>query len=151
LLAAFGLRVPVSPVPTVGSWREPEPVGHLRSLYLNAKDYGAGDYKAGVTFHAGWPIEVDASDAEVLVRGPREEPLVVSRPVGRGRVVVIGDTGFALNKNLEYIGGEPFEEGGYENAHFWRWLISRITERPEWIPPPPPPKPAAGAGQEEQP
>ncbi len=58
----------------------------------------------------------------------------------RGRIVVIGDPGFALNKNLEYVGGEPFE-GRYENAHFWRWLISRVTGQPEWIPPAPPPLP----------
>jgi hypothetical protein len=41
-----------------------------------------------------------------------------------------------LNKNLEYVGGEPFD-GRYENAHFWRWLISRLTPGPEWVPPEP--------------
>ena len=40
----------------------------------------------------------------------------------------------AMNKNLEYIGGEPFD-GNYENAHFWRWLIARVTGQPEWVPP----------------
>ena len=39
-----------------------------------------------------------------------------------------------MNKNLEYIGGEPFN-GRHENAHFWRWLISRLTPGPEWVPP----------------
>ena len=58
LLADFGLRVPLSPVPTAGNWREPEPMGNFRSLYLDARDYDAGDYKVGVPFHAGWPVEV---------------------------------------------------------------------------------------------
>jgi hypothetical protein len=42
-----------------------------------------------------------------------------------------------MNKNLEYIGGEPFY-GGHENAHFWRWLLTRVQDQPEWIPPRPP-------------
>ncbi|MCY2994502.1 MAG: hypothetical protein NTY19_42550 [Planctomycetota bacterium] len=138
LLADFGCRVPASPVPTAGDWREPEPLGHFRSLFLDAKDYGQGDYKVAVLFHTGWPVECDATDAEVFVRGPHEEPVVVSRPLGQGRIVVIGDTNFALNKNLEYVGGEPFE-GRHENADFWRWLLSRVTDRPEWVPPEPPP------------
>jgi len=76
--------------------------------------------------------------------------VVVARRVGRGRIVVLGDTGFALNKNLEYVGGEAFE-GRYDNAHFWRWLISRVTGRPAWSPPPPPspPRPAGEASSEE--
>jgi hypothetical protein len=51
-------------------------------------------------------------------------------------VVVIGDTSFAMNKNLEFIGGQPLD-GGHENAHFWRWLISRMLGEEAWIPPPP--------------
>jgi hypothetical protein len=137
LLSDFGLSVPASPVPTKRRQREPEPMGNLRSLFLNAADYGAGDHKVGVIFHAGWPVAATADNVDVLVRGRGDQPIVVSRRVGQGRVVLIGDTGFAMNKNLEYIGGEPFE-GGYENAHFWRWLITRITDRPEWIPPPAP-------------
>jgi hypothetical protein len=134
LLARYGIRVPASPVPTGGPWREPEPMGRFRSLYLDARDYGAGEYKAGVRFYAGWPIEVNAPDVEVLVRGQRDEPIVVARRSGRGAVVVIGDAHFALNKNLEYITGDPFD-GRYENAAFWRWLLSRVTSRAEWVPP----------------
>ena len=51
--------------------------------------------------------------------------------------MLIGDTCFAMNKNLEYIGGEPFF-GAYANAHFWRWLLTRLQGQPEWIPPRPP-------------
>jgi len=150
LLADFGFRVSPSPVPTVGRWREPEPLGHVRVAYWDAKQHGAGDYQAGVQFHAAWPVAVEGDGAETLVSAPNGQPVVVSRHVGRGRVVVIGDTGFALNKNLEYVGGEPFD-GHYDNAHFWRWLISRVTNRAEWSPPPPPPAEAAAASQEAQP
>jgi len=134
LLAEFGLRVPASPVPTEGRWEEPEPLGHHRSLFLDARDYGAGDYKAGVILFAAWPVEAGSEDAEVLVRGRNENPVIVSRQFGKGTVVLIGDTCFAMNKNLEYVTGEAFEEK-YENAHFWRWLLTRISGRPEWVPP----------------
>jgi hypothetical protein len=122
-------------VPSVGDWREPEPIGRIRSLFLNAEDYGLGDYRVGVSFHAAWPVEVRGGNADILVRAADNRPIVVSKRFGEGHVVLIGDTGFAMNKNLEYIGGEPFESG-YENAHWWRWLISRVTKRAEWVPPP---------------
>jgi hypothetical protein len=151
LLRSFGLDVPVSPVPTGADWREPEPMGQLRTLFLDAKDYGKGDYEVGVTFHAGWPVQAKEADAEVLVYGDDDTPLVICRTIGRGKVVLIGDTGFAMNKNLEYIGGQPFD-GRYENAHFWRWLFSRISDGPEWFPPPPPePSESSEGDSEEQP
>jgi hypothetical protein len=133
-LAQFGLRVPASPVPTGGKQREPEPMGRFRSLYLDAKDYNAGDYKVGVLFYAGWPVELRGDRGEVLVRGTNEQPIVAYGKVGRGAAILIGDTGFAMNKNLEYVTGDPFE-GRYENAHFWRWMLSRVSGGPEWLPP----------------
>ena len=54
--------------------------------------------------------------------------------MGKGSVVVIGDTGFALNHNLGYYHGEMVE-GVYANGDFWRWLFSRVKEGAEWIPP----------------
>ena len=138
LLADFGMRVPRTPVPNGGSWQEPEPMGHVRARYSDGKTPEGGDYQAGVMFHAAWPVECDADGAQVLVRHENKQPIVIARKLDSGWVVVIGDTGFAMNKNLEYIGGEPFENG-YENAHFWRWLISRLTGGPEWMPPPPVP------------
>ena len=150
LLAGFGFHVPPSPVPTVGRWREPEPLGHVRAVYWDAQQHAAGDYQAGVQFHAAWPVAVEGDRAEILTSAPNGQAVVVSRQAGRGRVVVIGDTGFALNKNLEYVGGEPFD-GRYDNANFWRWLISRVTDRPEWSPPVPPPPAADASAQEVQP
>ena len=41
-----------------------------------------------------------------------------------------------LDDSAEYVGGQPFTYG-FENAHFWRWLISRITGQTEFVPPAP--------------
>ena len=91
-------------------------------------------------------IEPTETDTEVLAYGRNtlpvveseaELPVILMRAVGRGRVVLIGDTAFAMNKNLEYIGGEPFY-GGHENAHFWRWLLTQLRGEPLWVPPRPP-------------
>jgi hypothetical protein len=79
-------------------------------------------------------VALDRGEAQVLVRSPQGQPIVVARQIGRGRVVVIGDTCFALNKNLEYIGGQPFG-GRYDNAHFWRWLLGHVALAPAWSPP----------------
>jgi len=149
LLADFGLHVSPSPVPTAGRWREPEPLGHTRAVYWDARQHGRGEYQASVQFHAAWPVAAEGDRAETLVSAPNGQPVVVAQRFGRGCVVLIADTGFALNKNLEYVGGEPFG-GGYENAHFWRWLISRVTGRAEWTPPAPPPAPDETAGASEE-
>ena len=56
---------------------------------------------------------------------------------GKGIVVGIADTGFAMNKNLERIDGAPIE-GMRENAIFWRWLLSMLERRDHvWVPPEP--------------
>lgn len=110
-------------------------MGHFRTPYLDA-----GDHRPHALFYAGWPVSLakgpGQEEAEVLVRGFDDLPVVAVRYVDRGAAVVIGDTEFATNKNLEYVGGQPFD-GGHENAHFWRWLIARLTGRPPWIPPKP--------------
>lgn len=148
-LAGFGLRVAPSPVPTTGRWREPEPLGHARAEYTAGRPDAPNAGRPVVQFYAAWPVSAP-DDAEVLVRAGGGQSVVVCRPIGRGRVVLIGDTAFALNRNLEYVGGEPFA-GRYDNAQFWRWLISRVTGRLEWIPPPPPPPADPATNVEVQP
>ncbi len=138
------MHVPVSPVPTDADALEPEPFGRTRALYLQVEDPESKDsYEVGVRLHAAWPVEPLDEAIEVLAYGHNqlrivesdtELPVIVSRKFGRGTVVLIGDTGFGTNKNLEYIGGESFA-GGHENADFWRWLLTRIGEQPAWIPP----------------
>ena len=164
LLDQFGFKIPHSPVGPHENDREPEPTaeaprevgkspelyGRFQPAYLNAKDYGAGDYQVGVWIFAGWPVRCDADNAEVLVRGYDSVPLVIARRVGSGRVVVVGDSGFALNLNMGYADGEPAQGVG-DNAHFWRWMLSRMAGPVQWIPPKPEPPPEEKAGPDETP
>ncbi len=128
LLEDFGLRVPPIPVPPQENVREPAPMGHFRTLY---RAWGA-DYDSGLLIYHGWPVECGAN--EVLVRGFGNLPIIALAKVGRGNVIVVGDTAFAMNKNLEYTGGEPFA-GRYDNAHFWRWLLGSLTGQEARLPP----------------
>jgi hypothetical protein len=144
LLGDFELAVPASPVPTGGRWHEPEPMGRFRAPYLTTEDAEGRTYSVDVLFYAGWPVQSSSPAGEVLTTDDSGRPIIVCRQVGRGAVVLIGDSYFAANKNLEYIGGEPFV-GRYENAAFWRWLISRLVDRQSWTPPKPPPPVATEA------
>ena len=69
-----------------------------------------------------------------MAYGRGELPVIIQTRVGHGKVVVIGDTCFAMNKNLERRDGSPFE-GMRENAHFWRWFLTVLRDEPMWIPP----------------
>jgi len=151
LLSDFGFRVGGAPPGSKVSAREPEPLGWFKSPYFDV-----GDYQNYVRFHAAWPVgwrdEEGQQKAKVIAYGEEDLAVIVMRKVGRGKVVVIGDTGFAMNKNLENEEGEPFE-GLRENAHFWRWFLSRLREQPEWVPPKPevevtPPADEAAVGAE---
>jgi hypothetical protein len=123
--------------------REPEPGSHFKAEFFEGKDY-----KNFGRFDAGWQV-LGFGDAQMVIaeRPPRwagmglkPEPIVVLRRYGEGIVVVVGDTGFAMNKNLEHKGGEPFE-GMRENAHFWRWFLPFLFANPDeplpWFPPDP--------------
>ena len=61
-----------------------------------------------------------------------------------GSVTVIGDTHFALNKNLE--GGAVRLQ---QNINFWRWLLTRLRGEGDWIPPKPPAAEPGNADREE--
>jgi hypothetical protein len=116
-----------------GDGREPEPMGHFKSPYQETKDH-----RVYVRFHAGWPIRCDdpnvGADPTGVVCGQGNHPVLIVRPLGKGKVVLVGDTAFAMNVNLENENGEPFE-GLRENADFWRWWLSLLRGGPPWIPP----------------
>jgi len=140
LLADFGLHVGRRPG-LHAPGRDPEPLGHFKSPYVKVNDY-----VAHVRFHAAWPVYADDpndANARVVAYGLDEAPVILLRRIGKGKVLLVGDTGFAENKNLEHEGGEPFE-GMRENADFWRWMIDVLADRRPWLPQPPPP-PAAGS------
>jgi hypothetical protein len=109
----------------------PDPLGHFKSPFFDG-----GDYHAYVRYHAAWPIYCDDPDALVVSYAPPDKPLIVIRRLGRGLVAVVGDTCFAMNKNLELESGEPFE-GQRENAVFWRWFLALLGEGESWYPPKP--------------
>jgi hypothetical protein len=128
LLADYGFRVPHSPVGPNEDVREPEPAGAYYSSYLTLEKY-----RTYMRFYAGWPVECAEADVEVLKYGPGDIPMIIRRTVGRGSVTVVGDTHFASNWNLlQATRGQPTE-----NEIFWRWFLSRITGRKEWLPPEP--------------
>ncbi|MCH8120360.1 MAG: hypothetical protein IIC00_11605 [Planctomycetes bacterium] len=125
LLSLFGFTIGTSgPYPP-----EPEVMGHFKAPYLSS-----GDQRVHVRFHAAWPIACNDPEARVIAYGRNDSPVIILRPLGAGKVVVIGDTHFATNKNLEWEGGQPFE-GMRENADFWRWFITQLRDQEMWIPP----------------
>lgn len=149
LIEDWGVRIPRSPVAPGESEPEAEPIGQspgpgesadnygrLRTYYLDAQDYGRGDYMLAVTLYAPWPVEADAPEADLLVRGYEDVPIAIHRRIGGGSVAVIGDTYFATNKNFDETEGLP-SATVIENAHFWRWLLSRLARQEAWIPPDP--------------
>ena len=109
--------------------QETVPMGHFKSPYLRSDDQ-----RAFVRFHAAWPVICNAAEAQVIAYGRDNLPVIVMRRIGSGKVVVIGDTRFATNDNLELEDGEPFE-GLRENADFWRWFLTQLRDEPAWVPP----------------
>ncbi|MFW6108267.1 MAG: hypothetical protein ACOC8D_00490, partial [bacterium] len=77
-----------------------------------------------------------ARSRQVVAYGRGDTQVILLRRLGSGKVVLVGDTGFAMNKNLERKDGRPFE-GMRENADFWRWLLTLLRDQPAWVPPNP--------------
>lgn len=135
LLADFHLSIGIPedqlPGNTKGGRYLPLPMGYFKSPYMDR-----GDYMLYVRFHAAWPVFSGRPGAEVVAYGHGNLPVILFRGSGKGKIALIGDTGFAMNKNLEHEEGYPFE-GLRENAHFWRWFLTYLNEETAWIPPRP--------------
>jgi len=125
LLDAFGFRVGLPRDETL----EPDPMGHFKSPYLESQSR-----RVYVRFHAAWPIVCSDAGARVLAYGKNDRPVIMMRQFGAGEVIVVGDAGFAMNKNLENESGAAFE-GLRENADFWRWLLTLVRDDEAWVPP----------------
>jgi hypothetical protein len=121
LLQDLGFVVGIDPADEAAGI-EPRPLGHFKAPFFNG-----GNYMAYVRFHAAWPVICTDPNRLVISRYPSGEELIVMRRVGQGLVVVVGDSFFAANKNLENEGGELFD-GLRENAVFWRWLVALLRE-----------------------
>jgi len=127
LIEQYGLRVPPSPIPPTEPAREPRPEGIFYSRFLVVEDY-----EPAMWHHAAWPVEDMSGKAGVLKHDMTDEATIVHRSVDRGAVLVIGDTYFATNENLEWGPAQPT----MENVVFWRWMLSKAIG-PEWVPPKP--------------
>lgn len=107
---------------------EPVPLGHFKSPYLES-----ADRRVYVRFHAAWSVRSSDPNTRVIAYGRGNQPVILLHRIGQGKAVLVGDTCFAMNKNLEWEGGEPFE-GLRENADFWRWLLTVLRDEPMWLP-----------------
>jgi len=121
------------------------PLGFFKSPYINT-----GRGLAYVRFYAAWPVSSEYEDAQVIAYGPGDVPVIMRRRIGKGSVVVVGDSSFAMNKNLEVESGCPFE-GMRENPNFWRWLLNYLRGGGIWIPPPSDARAAPDAAEEMEP
>jgi hypothetical protein len=110
---------------------KPRPLGHFKSPFFNG-----GDYVTYVRFHAAWPVYCDDPGAVTVAEYKRGKAVIVVRRLRRGVVAVIGDTCFAMMKNLENEDGSPIE-GLRENAVFWRWFLASLGGGEPWYPPKP--------------
>jgi len=120
---------------------EPQPMGYFKVPFVDT-----GQYKCFVRYHTAWPVSCTDTNAQVIAYGHNNVPVILFRRVGQGKFVVIGDSSFALNKNLENQDGTPIE-GLRENAVFWRWFLTVLRDQTMWVPPVeatvPSPRPAA--------
>jgi len=104
---------------------QPKPLGYFKAPFAWGKDR---EFENFVRFHAAWPVECSDRAHVVVARGALDAPVIALRRYRtNGLIAVIGDTCFAMNKNLEVEGGYPFE-GLRENPVFWRWFLSMLRE-----------------------
>jgi hypothetical protein len=111
LFDAFGLSiapVPLGPVPVLRKIADPEV---YRRLQIEPH------------FSSAWPVEGAAPPRDEILYASDAYPVVVRRPIGRGRLTIIGDGRFFLNKTLE-------EEGSswQGNVAFLRRLFPRPSD-----------------------
>ena len=136
LLADFGFRVGLKSEGLKNPEPEPQPMGHFKVPYVQSQN---GKQQAFVRYHASWPITYSGDQADVRTIaygrriGGKDLPVIMYRRFGKGKFVVIGDTCFAMNKNLERKDGLPFE-GKRENSDFWRWFLAVLKNEPTWSP-----------------
>jgi len=84
---------------------------------------------AGIQFHKAWPILAQgaeradsASGMDTLCTG-WNYPVIVSKAIGKGRIILISDSGFLLSENLE--SDRAYSEG---NILFLRKMFESISK-----------------------
>jgi hypothetical protein len=119
MLDEFQFHIAPSPVNPDEDIREPDPLGAF------AISYGrANDPKIDVQFFAAWPMEIlTFFNSYIRTEVDGEEAHIVSSVnIGQGRVLVIADTNFAINRNLESL-TNVFPS----HINFWRVLLTGNT------------------------
>ncbi len=76
-----------------------------------------------ISFFSAWPIEIHPDSDAVVLSVYDDWPLIVSVPVGDGRLVLIADSEFLQNRNLE-----SSDRHDPANVRFVRELFERIPE-----------------------
>jgi hypothetical protein len=75
-----------------------------------------------VRFVEAWPV-ISVDGKSEIIAAYQKFPVIMKRPYGKGTVVMIGDSSFFWNKNLEA------EEGHIqENVEFLKWLLNSIQQ-----------------------
>lgn len=135
LLGEFEFELQPSPSPTGSNQAEAEPMGQFPEAFGQFNTIFGDDKTPGsVWFFQAWPIDCKDIHSWKLVWGFNQQPVVIHRVLDKGSVVLIGDSRFALNFNHGYFDNRIVASAP-DNAHFWRWLLSWIKGRREWIPP----------------
>jgi hypothetical protein len=127
LLADFGFNVPHTPVLPSERTIEPAPLAAAMRDGRFGKN-GAGQFQ----FYAPWPVVSTKIGEEPLVEiAGIGSVFIQERAVDLGKVVIIGDTYFATNENMQ-----PKGRAMPDRVRFWRWLFSRVVPGQEaWEPP----------------
>jgi hypothetical protein len=116
LLGKFGFEIDPSPVKPGESIREPDPFGALSILFGRPNDP-----KIEIQMYAAWPIENIPQSYKTYITSSidgKSWPIIARSRIGQGVVLVIADTYFAINRNLESATQEfP------AHINFWRMLL----------------------------
>jgi hypothetical protein len=60
------------------------------------------DTNLGLRFVSAWPLAVEQGESwSILCKTWDDKPLIVEKPIGRGRIIFVGDSYFFENRNLE--------------------------------------------------
>jgi len=108
----------------------PSSRGLLNSLGLRVGNIPLGRFfnrpafNQPVQYFSAWPIEMNRQDATVISTYD-EWPLMVTVPVGEGRLVLIADSEFLHNFNLETL-----DRYSIQNIEFVSTLLEYLTGRP---------------------
>ncbi len=98
-----------------------DPLGlSVDSIPLGRGTVDAGRYKA--EFLEAWPVTGGSEEAAVLAR-KFDYPVILHQPVGKGGLILIGDSEFLHSRNLESYR----DDYRLNNIRFFRYLLNTAT------------------------